>query len=401
MISGVSTDGKYVTLLECTETESTWAWGPTISPGTSVFRAQYVLVGVRLKRIEDLRLARLIVEYAHLDEWVNTNGFQIDIARDLKSAVVQYKLPDKIEAANLDEYRVAVGFRCKWPTRSRIQKEATLRQTAYVGLEPVGKMLFPELLAIEFRLATFFGLAIMQAVGPIAITGWTKRKEIVEIFYQPISTPTGSNTLLPTDMLFTLSETNGRLAFFLGNWLRKADELAPIYYLYFVAVNSSGTYLEHKFLSIAQAVESYHRRRVGNAIFPKAEHRRRKKLIINAVPAEDKDWLKQRLQYSNEPTLRSRLEDLCRIHQLALEGVISNTRSFIGNVADTRNYLTHYDERLKNKRAEGLDLYLLTQRLKMLLELCLLRELGFDETATAALVKRNRRYQQEAAIDRQ
>jgi hypothetical protein len=213
MILGVSTDGKEIALYECVEIETpVYTFGN--STGNSIFRAGHVLVGKLLKKIEDLRLEGLIIEYAHLDEWVNRQGFDIDIAKDFKGATVQYTLPDKIDAVSLDGYRVSIGFRCKWPTRSRVQKEATLRQTIYIGIEPTRKMSFQEFFAIEFRLATFFGLAVMRAVGPLSITGWTKQKEIVEIFYQPISAPTDSTMLIPTDMLFSLSETSGRFAAF-------------------------------------------------------------------------------------------------------------------------------------------------------------------------------------------
>jgi hypothetical protein len=397
IILGVTTDGKYLTLYKCIETHSPMFLSGRNLPSKSVFRATYVLDGVSVKRIEDLRLRGLGIEYAHLDEWANTNGFKIDIASDLKGAVVQYTLPSRIEAANLGTYKVFIDFRCKWPVRSLIQKEALIKQTVYVTIEPLTQMSFQELLSIEFRLTTFFGLAVMRAVGPLRITGWTKHKEVVEIYSQLVNTPIESGPLLPRDMLFTLSDTNGGLTIHLENWLRKAAKLAPIYSLYFATVYSSRIYLEHKFLSLAQAIESYHRRCKGNTVLPKAEHRRRIKRIINAVP-EDKEWLQQRLAYSNEPTLRNRLQELCNEHSVVLKSVLPDIESFIRRVIDTRNYLTHYDERLKEKQAEGRQLFMLAQKLKMLLELCLLKELGFEDSALQGLVERNRRYQAEASI---
>lgn len=138
VISGISTDGKRVTLYECTETYST-VWNSTNSPGSSLYRAGCVLVGMSLRTIEDLKLQGSAIEYAHLDEWVNTDGFDIDIARDLKRAAIKYNLPKRIEAANLDAYKVFIGFRCKWPILSRIQTEAIVRQTVSDSLRRATK----------------------------------------------------------------------------------------------------------------------------------------------------------------------------------------------------------------------------------------------------------------------
>jgi len=53
--------------------------------------------------------------------------------------------------------------------------------------------------------------------------------------------------------------------------------------------------------------------------------------------------------------------------------------------ADTRNYLTHYTPRLKDKATEGEDLYILGLEVIALLEFCLLRDLGFDSSTSLHL----------------
>ena len=65
-------------------------------------------------------------------------------------------------------------------------------------------------------------------------------------------------------------------------------------------------------------------------------------------------------------------------------------------MVDTRNYQTHHDEDLKERAADGEDLYRLTQKLKMLLEVCLLTEIGFNLEEIKALFLRNSKYQHES-----
>ncbi|MBM4038327.1 MAG: hypothetical protein FJ290_07425 [Planctomycetes bacterium] len=51
---------------------------------------------------------------------------------------------------------------------------------------------------------------------------------------------------------------------------------------------------------------------------------------------------------------------------------------FAKKVTDTRNYFTHYSPGLKNRAARGGGLLWLKMKMEKLLEVCFLRELGFD-----------------------
>jgi hypothetical protein len=54
--------------------------------------------------------------------------------------------------------------------------------------------------------------------------------------------------------------------------------------------------------------------------------------------------------------------------------------------------LTHYDPGLEQKAAQGQELYDLTQKLKVLVEICLLEELGFTLVAIREMTFKHRRY---------
>lgn len=58
--------------------------------------------------------------------------------------------------------------------------------------------------------------------------------------------------------------------------------------------------------------------------------------------------------------------------------VDGDKKSFINKVVNTRNYLTHYDQGLKNQAAGDEELVHIIQKLKLLMEICLLSELGFS-----------------------
>jgi hypothetical protein len=64
-------------------------------------------------------------------------------------------------------------------------------------------------------------------------------------------------------------------------------------------------------------------------------------------------------------------------------------------VLDTRNYLIHHDEDLKGRAASGVALYPLGNKLKKVVEICLLTHLGFSSEEIQTAFLRNRKYQQE------
>jgi len=107
--------------------------------------------------------------------------------------------------------------------------------------------------------------------------------------------------------------------------------------------------------------------------------------------------LNGKLKYANEYSLRKRLREL--VNHLTANDFSPNfiaprraARIFIEKVCDTRNYLTHYSQALQGRVVEGEELFMLTMRLRGLLEIFLLEELGFDYETIRKMISKNRRF---------
>ena len=107
--------------------------------------------------------------------------------------------------------------------------------------------------------------------------------------------------------------------------------------------------------------------------------------ILRSAPAADRPWLSGRLNWSNEIGLRRRLRFLVNRHPTALADFL-DVNSFLKLASDTRNYLTHYDERLTRKAARAEKLEKLTNEMATLVELCLLEAIGLPEPIRAELM---------------
>ena len=170
------------------------------------------------------------------------------------------------------------------------------------------------------------------------------------------------------------------------NWFQKEQVLRPVYDLLLSTIYSPGRYVQSTFLSLAQALESFHRKVYEGKYLSEEEYSSISKALVDAIPAgTDKklsDKLKTTLQYGNELSLRSRLGNLFkgvrRDHFDNLSGT-KDPRQFIGLLVEIRNYLTHYDGKKPPILENPVEMYNLNRRMTALLMLLIFKYLGLPE----------------------
>ena len=119
----------------------------------------------------------------------------------------------------------------------------------------------------------------------------------VKIFYRLMNIPKAYKSLSPYNMLFTLTDISDRFETFLKNWFDKADLLEPFYNLYFGILYNPPTNPRPRFLSLIQAVESFHRRKFGGQYLTKEEdYNKIYNALKNAIPDNVESDLKERLR---------------------------------------------------------------------------------------------------------
>ena len=398
IILGVSSNGKNITLHKCFETRSTLSF-----PGfqTSSFYANVVFVGVHFQKAEEIKFKNLSIHYLHLDEWVNISGFDIKHLKEEKEVIIKYKLPEPFQADISDELKISINIRAAVPLPSFVQKEATIKQKTEIKVETSEDKPFEDYRKTMYHIQNFLTLGITKLVHPLAIEGITEvDKEMindkshyppVEIFYRLSDILKVPKTLPPFDMLFTFKDISGRFESFLRKWFEIVDLLEPIYNLYFGTLYNPRMYLEHRFLSLIQAIESFHQHIYEGEYLSDENYKKVYDALVNAIPSgvktDFKESLENKLKYGNEFSLRKRLKEILDKYQEILNVFIENKNTFIEKVVDTRNYQTHHDEDLKERSTSGKELYRLTQKLKILLEICLLTELGFSSEEIKGLYK--------------
>lgn len=406
IILGLTQKGKYITLYKCFEKNRDISFAGLIN---SIFSVKLVFIGCHFEKEEDILFEKLSISYSNLDEWVGYTGFRIKSKFEQKDSPkkfeIVYESPKKIEA-KINKFHLNIFFNFNFKAESRFAIQ--LKQTTIIQIESDRSVHFRDYMDdIVDHTQDFFGLAIGQAAYPLTIVGKSKASitklndgetvfNDILIFYKLGSFADLSKIVYAHEMLFTFRDISDNFELYLKNWFKKSEILKPVYELYFGTLYNPSMYLNHQFLSLIQALESYHRRTYAGKYVSDEDYSKLYEKFINVISQNiDPDFresLCNKMKYLNELSLRRRLKDLLNKCGNMIEPIISDKDTFIESVKSTRDFLTHYDKNLESKSKKGQELYWLTQRMKFLLEICFLSELGMPDEIIRALIKRNEKY---------
>lgn len=393
IIIGKTSNGTNITLYKCFEINKTFSSNGF--PTTIIF-ANMIFEGVQFNSEEDIKFNEVSCHFSNLDEWAWMNAINIDMLPD-NELEIKYKLPEKLRVDISEEYTVEIYPKAQTPRRSIVQKEANIIQKIYVKVINKKNNSFEELKGKLQHVQHFISLGIGEPIAVMEVIGETEanKEEFDGKFLYPkvtmyycIKQPSKAyKTILPLHMLFNLRHIKDEFEVVLSKWFSKEEILKPVFNLYFGTLYNSHMYLEQKFSNLIQAIESYHRRSKINTEIDPDDHKKRINSIIESTDNKYKEWLGNRLTYSNEPSLRRRLNDLIdECNKLINISSSKEKKSFVSKVCDTRNYFTHYDVSLTYKAAKGVELLHICRKLKIILEFNLLLEIGFSSELAFKLI---------------
>jgi hypothetical protein len=388
LIVGHSTDGKKVTLYKCYLTNHSTK---LINNGASVeefeFISLFAFVGIHFTSVGDINFKNLSVRYTNIDNWANISGFRTRLPKKFTpntSIAIRYRLPKRVKLTSVTDFEIVVSFSYSnfnlTPTT-----HAEIAQKSWINFLPKTSRKMEEYLEIIRTMQNFLSLIMTKPTFPIEIQGQNESEQEKfgeKITYPPIQIyvnqpfiDSDSTNIQDYSMLFTLRDImkNKRIV---KHWFERDEILKPTADLYFSTLYQPRMYLNNEFLNLAQALETYHRRTMKNFELPNSKHQSRIRAILRKTPEKYRGWLERKLTYSNEPSLRKRLKDICDKCPSGVLSKTGNVDAFIDLTVNTRNYWTHFDERIKAKAATDVRLVYLVSNLRLLLITCFLKEMG-------------------------
>lgn len=401
IILGV-TKGKLITLHECSGTEPGFSM-PGF--GSQEYRARTAFIGAHFTEPSEMRFHKVSVEYSYLPDWYGVSSPPDDFVVGDNGIISGYQLnytyPPETRVTTA-QATISIGH--TWARRGN-PLEQTISQSALMLIETQEELVLNEWNSRFIHpIQNFLSLATNQPNSLKSLEVYSnsgtrapldsnvQQYPITVVFPKSYSESRREKPLFTEDMLFSFQDIDdfGRT---IERWLEISNELDSVCNLFFSIRYSPQMYLENQFLNVSQALESYHRRRLGNHELPEQEHKKRLESIVSQTPEEHKEWLEQRLKYSYEPSFRKRIKDLVSRGTEIILPLVGNKKAFINKVYETRNYYTHYDLSLKERATRGNELYWVIQSLSFLIQVCFLQELGFSSEKSTELIRRNEQYQ--------
>jgi hypothetical protein len=378
------------------------------NPSIFSFGVETIICGHHFKDQNSIKIQNCFIEFNNLNNWVLSDTYTIELRKTIKS--IRRKpftiLPKKKYRCVIDN-NLSINFVIGNSIKPSINNsEYRIFKDPFFEVKYKHKVSFLDLMKHIDQLQKFVCFGIQN---PIYIKSFqankrkiTGRYELKLFTRRRFTGKIIKDRLQRSDMLFCFEDVEKKFSNILLRWFNNFDNLENLHILYFSIIYGN-IYLQLEFLTIIQILESFHRKFFPKSKpkIPKPEFRKRKNNIIKNIPKEyDKseymEWLNENL--NNQPSLRERLEYIFeRFNKILFN--FNDKEIFMKVVVDTRNLMSHAlntDEITKQKyqvAKEYHNLYNLYLKTKMLVDICLLDNLGLSNTEIINNLKKYWKYE--------
>ena len=382
LIQGVTAGKGPVTLIDCLTTnlaESESGSNELLSK--SKYRIGWAFCGAHFEN-KEVYLSRIQFSVEGLDEWFASHNRVFSHDRDDGRTRITYTPPKPILVQLQDEITLQFSMR-RTRDSGRFQESITTEMTIAIRSEKV--RLFCEFLEILRKVRNFLCLAFDRTVSYTFITGYgpepnapDTHNNSIEMFQHLEPYDLQKQEFGPGQFLVQFEDIAEGMNYYLPRWLDRYEEFEPTFNLYFAVTANRFMHLEGKFLFLVQGIESLHRRSSSETLLSQEEFDKRMKTLLEYTPKKWKSWVRYRLKYGNELTLETRINKMIEPFS-ELFGTDSARKGFVDRIVSTRNFLTHYDPKSRNRAVtDPEDLFRLYGRLEGLVQLHMLKLLGID-----------------------
>lgn len=393
-IHGVTEDGKEVTLLNCTQSNTSFSFDNS-GIQTSEYVAASFIRGYAFTQGEDIEFQTATVEYPLLDQWAGISGVSIDygfdegeegepITIDAGDTVqIEYEFQDSHES-DVGEYTVALSVNADL-NQQRVGG-FSIDETTQFRIDPHDSGIsLDDLMDAVNKLQNFVTIAVRKPTFPSKLEGKVATNgefdESVEIVFDQLPEMDPPTRVHPYKTNFTFADIYENFAEILRTWFDLYSELKPTYDLYFGTKHNNDMYPRNKFLGLTQALETYHRHsEYDDEYLEEPQFEEYYEDLCESIPEEFPNSFRDHLsdgtfKYANEYSLRKRLDKLVKDHEEVLADLPWDIGEQVNSITNTRNNLTHRG----GPTVDVTELYEMNLIMESLLEACLLTDLGIPK----------------------
>ena len=359
-IVGYIQKDRSIPLIPVTLDNCTYKTIPTpVGIPKSSIRVSRAFTGVQYDEDEVPSFNTLTFSVEGIDDWIEISGVRVEYPSEKRSTTILYE-PQEDFSLNLDNGMQLLITWCP-SLKYLINKEAGIREKIYFKLISQEARELDEFTSIVRKITEFLCFAINQIVslGSICATSDDLTQEIGDSKTEPVpiniyspSWPYSKDVpqINLYNMLFKFKEIQNDAERIINNWIKSYEQYDSAFRLYFLAKMGAQTYLEEKFLTLAQGLEAYHQK------------------II-----------------SRQVSLKDRITNIIKPFK-DLIGIDENQQELIDSIVHTRHYLTHHNPSREPRAEKGVNLWPLCMKMELLLELHFLQLMGFSREKIDSII---------------
>ena len=378
IILGYLYNNKEVTLVDCLFGGKT-----TSLPGKShsAYQPYLVLIGCKINTDEKIRLYSATASFDYLTKWVSIFGHNIELkSNTFHEFDIKYKNPESIAFKIKKDVKGKFIFTHTIPLQPnpKIQIE---QETFLKIISSRRNLHYKEFISLIKQFHKFLTLGIQEKtiLTSLSFTMSRRKDSEVKAFIYTGQKEIKTKDLNHHDFLFTYKAVENEFESIICRWYsdQRLDPIIDSLDCY----HHVGEHDENRFLDIIQGLESFHRRKLEDTEALIKDFNQRLSTVIDPLLESDKKWIRDLLEYKYEPSLRKRLRELLQKENFEIiEKVVpkNNRKKFIDQVANSRNYYTHYNENLKKHSIPASKLSRVTRLLYVILLCHVLHEIGFS-----------------------
>ncbi|KQO21255.1 hypothetical protein ASF10_14140 [Flavobacterium sp. Leaf82] len=400
IILGTSVDSEAITLYNCyfSSRQRRTLRNEETGPISERYYVNFILKGYHFENEESIKFNTISSSLQNFDEWVNISGFQNDSEINIENSYcINYVRPKDIEFDLHTDHRGKFTFLVSRPNVYSQKNEYIIQET-WLELNSKNEKSLKEIRELLTRFQNFLILGIYKSVFPNKVILYNdsiqndfgragKYRKPIE-FYQATRKRRNEKEKQSFEMLFNYTQIKADFPKIIKNWFEKYNKLSPAFNLLFDQFYNGAIFNENTFLNLAQSAETLHSRLYNHTKMPKNDYKKMKQHILEVLPIEYHNWMKEQLNFGNHLDLSQRLTELTeKYSNEVINKAIPDKSEFVQQVKNLRNYYTHYSESLEKKIIPEKDLLFLSERLKMLLVSGFLFEIGMSKEMSNKLFK--------------
>jgi len=203
--------------------------------------------------------------------------------------------------------------------------------------------------------------------------------------------------LYPSGMLFTLADWPSDFSSLVRAWLDIRRRHQSSMNLLMGLAYAPPRWEETRVLTLAQALEAYHRTGFNKSAAPLAGRERKARVLKSVKPAislEDRAWLRSKLDHAEEPSHRERIYECASRIATIIDPMLKDLEGFCGALSKVRHTYSHLGAGTSSGESARRD-HELGRRAYWVLVSNYLLDLRFTEEQARSLVVRNRVFQRD------